>query len=124
MLSAIKQVGVAVADLETSKQFYGERLGLTQVLEVPGQLVFYDLDGIWLMLSRPEDGFPPRPGSTLYFAVPDIHAAHRQLRERGVAFIDEPHLIADMGTYELWMSFFRDPDETVLAIRAEVAKQA
>ncbi len=122
MLAGIRQIGVAVADLERSKEFYGERLGLPQVLEVPGQLVFFDLDGIWLMLSKPEAGFPARPGSTLYFAVPDIHAAHAALHLRGVDFIDEPHRIADMGSYELWMSFFRDPDDTVLAIRAEVAK--
>lgn len=122
MLSRIRQIAVAVADLEASKAFYGERLGLPLVLEVPGQLVFFDMAGVWLMLSRPEEGFPVRPGSTLYFEVPDIHAAHSQLRARGVEFIDEPHRIADMGAYELWMSFFRDPDETVLAIRAEVAK--
>ena len=72
MLKGIKQIAVAVADLERSKEFYGERLGLPKVLEVPGQLAFFDMDGIWLMLSRPEEGFPPRPGSTLYFAVPDI----------------------------------------------------
>lgn len=122
MLSRIRQIAVAVADLERSKEFYGERLGLPKVLEVAGQLVFFDMAGIWLMLSRPEEGFPPRPGSTLYFEVPDIHAAHEQLRARGVEFVDEPHLVADMGSYELWMSFFRDPDETTLAIRAEVAK--
>jgi methylmalonyl-CoA/ethylmalonyl-CoA epimerase len=122
MLSRIKQVGVSVADLQASKEFYGQRLGLKQVLEVPGQLVFFDMAGIWLMLSRPEAGFPSRPGSTLYFEVPDIHVAHARLRERGVVFIDEPHRIADMGTYELWMAFFRDPDDTALAIRAEVAK--
>ena len=122
MLSKIRQIAVAVADLEISKRFYGEQLGLRQVFEVAGHMVFFDLDGIWLMLSTPEDTYPARPGSTLYFAVTDIHEAHRKLRERGVEFIDEPHKIADMGSYELWMSFFRDPDETVLAIRAEIAK--
>ena len=122
MLGPIKQIAVAVADLEASKAFYGERLGLKQVYEVPGQMVFFDLAGIWLMLSKPEGEFGARPGSTLYFAVDDIHAAHRQLRERGVEFVDEPHRIADMGAYELWMSFFRDPDDTVLAIRSEIPK--
>lgn len=122
MLSTIKQIAVAVADLEKSKRFYGDVLGLKQVYEVAGQMVFFDLGGIWLMLSRPEGEFGARPGSTLYFAVDDIQAAYAQLRERGLEFIDEPHRIADMGSYELWMSFFRDPDDTVLAIRAEVAK--
>jgi methylmalonyl-CoA/ethylmalonyl-CoA epimerase len=122
MLGGIKQIAVTVADLERAKAFYGGQLGLPQVYEVPGQMVFFDLAGIWLMLSRPEEGFQPAPGSTLYFAVDDIHEAHRRLRERGVEFIDEPHRIADMGSYELWMSFFRDPDSTVLAIRSEVTK--
>ncbi len=122
MFGQIKQIAVAVADLETSKRFYGDLLGLKQVYEVPGQMVFFDLAGIWLMLSRPEGEFGARPGSTLYFAVDDIQAAYAQLRVRGLNFIDEPHRIADMGSYELWMSFFRDPDDTVLAIRAEVAK--
>lgn len=122
MLGPIKQIAVAVADLEKSKQFYGDVLGLKKVYEVPGQMAFFDLDGIWLMLSVPEGEFHARPGSTLYFAVADINQSHRDLRARGLQFIDEPHRIADMGAYELWMSFFRDPDDTVLAIRAEVPK--
>ena len=124
MLSHIRQIAVAVADLEASKSFYRDRLGLPLVFEVPGQLVFFDLAGIWLMLSAATAAEPARPGSVLYFAVDDIHDAHEKLRERGVRFIDTPHKIADMGDYELWLSFFRDPDQTVLAIRAEVAKSS
>ena len=122
MLSNIKQIAVPVADLDASKAFYGQHLGLTQVFEVPGQLAFYDLGGVWLMLSQATAEEQARPGSVLYFAVDDIHAEHADLRARGVDFVDEPHRIADMGTYELWMSFFRDPDGTLLAIRAEIKK--
>jgi catechol 2,3-dioxygenase-like lactoylglutathione lyase family enzyme len=122
MLSKIKQIAVSVADLEASKSFYGEKLGVPMVFEVPGQLVFFDLAGVWLMLSKANEKEPAQPGSVLYFEVADIRAAHKELNERGVEFVDEPHKIADMGAYELWMSFFRDPDQTVLAIRAEVAK--
>jgi methylmalonyl-CoA/ethylmalonyl-CoA epimerase len=122
MLSSIKQIAVAVADLEKSKAFYGNQLGLKPVLDIPGQLSFFDLDGIWLMLSKENEQERARPGSVLYFAVTDIRNAHAKLRERGVEFIDEPHKVADMGNYELWMSFFRDPDQTILAIREEVPK--
>lgn len=122
MLSSIKQIAVVVADLEASKAFYGNQLGLKSVLDVPGQLSFFDLDGIWLMLSKENEKERARPGSVLYFAVTEIKSAHAKLRERGVEFIDEPHKVADMGSYELWMSFFRDPDQTILAIREEVAK--
>jgi methylmalonyl-CoA/ethylmalonyl-CoA epimerase len=122
MLSSIKQIAVTVADLEKSKAFYGNQLGLKQVLDVPGQLSFFDLNGIWLMLAKENEKEKAQPGSVLYFAVTNIKDAHAKLRERGVAFIDEPHKVADMGSYELWMSFFRDPDQTILAIREEVAK--
>lgn len=122
MLGKIKQIAVSVADLEASKSFYGEKLSIKQVFEVPGQLVFFDLAGIWLMLSLANEKEPAQPGSVLYFEVADIQAAYRELQQRGVAFIGEPHKIADMGSYELWMAFFRDPDGTALAIRAEVSK--
>jgi methylmalonyl-CoA/ethylmalonyl-CoA epimerase len=122
VLSSIKQIAVVVADLETSKTFYGNQLGLKAVLDIPGQLSFFDLDGIWLMLSKENEKERAQPGSVLYFAVTNIRDAHAKLRERGVEFIDEPHKVADMGSYELWMSFFRDPDQTILAIREEVAK--
>jgi catechol 2,3-dioxygenase-like lactoylglutathione lyase family enzyme len=122
MLGKIKQIAVAVADLDASKAFYGEKLGIKLAFEVPGQLVFFDLAGIWLMLSVASEREPAQPGSVLYFEVDDINAAYAELQERGVGFLGEPHKIADMGSYELWMAFFRDPDNTALAIRAEVTK--
>jgi hypothetical protein len=39
-----------------------------------------------------------------------------------VQFIDTPHHIADMGSYELWMTFFRDHARNPLALRSEVKK--
>jgi len=54
--------------------------------------------------------------------VDDIESAHRTLAERGVEFIEGPHKIADMGTYELWMAFFRDLDGNPLVLRSEIGK--
>ncbi len=120
-LSRIRQIAQVTRDLPTATQFYRDRLGVPFLFEVPGQLAFFDCGGTWLMLSPPEKEFD-HPGSVLYFAVDDIDAAYRTLKERGVEFIDAPHLIADMGTYELWMAFFRDPDRNPLALRCEVKK--
>lgn len=124
MLGRIKQIAVSVANLEASKQFYRDKLGLKLLFEAPPGLVFFDLDGIWLMLSAANEKEPPQPGSVLYFVVDDIAAEFVALKERGVVFEDEPHLIADMGSHELWMTFFKDPDGTLLALRAEVATSA
>lgn len=122
MCTTIRQIAVSVADLQTAIAFYRDKLGIKLLFEAPPGLAFFELGDIWLMLSAATETEPARPGSTLYFEVDDIHAHHLALQERGVAFIDEPHFIADMGRHELWMSFFRDPDETLLAIRAEVSK--
>lgn len=119
-LSRIRQIAVAVADLTASKAFYRDQLGMKLLFEAPPGLAFFACDGIWLMLSAATEQEPAHPGSILYFAVADIHEAHAALSDRGVVFIDEPHKIADMGPYELWMCFFKDPDGTVLALRAEV----
>ena len=122
MLSRIKQIAVVVADLEGSIEFYRDKLGLKFLFRAPPGLAFFDCDGIMLMLGAANERERAQPGSVLYFAVDDIHAAHTELRSRGVAFEDEPHRVADLGQVELWMSFFRDPDGTVLAIRAEIPK--
>lgn len=120
-LSRIRQIAQVVHDLPAAIAFYRDKLGMKFLFEVPGQLAFFDCSGIWLMLSPPEKDFD-HPGSVLYFEVDDIAAAHRALVERGVEFIDAPHRIADMGSYELWMSFFRDLDRNPLALRCEVKK--
>jgi methylmalonyl-CoA/ethylmalonyl-CoA epimerase len=39
-----------------------------------------------------------------------------------VSFEDEPHLIAELGDHDLWMTFFRDPDRNHLALMSEVRK--
>lgn len=121
-LSRLRQIAVAVADLEASKAFYRDRLGMQLLFEAPPGLAFFDCGGIWLMLAAATAEEPARPGSILYFAVADIGAAHAQLGARGVSFIDRPHKVADLGSHELWLCFFKDPDGTVLALRSEVAK--
>jgi len=50
----------------------------------------------------------------------DIHATYEALRQRGVAFIDEPHLIAKMPDHDLWMVFFKDTEGNTIGIMCEV----
>jgi methylmalonyl-CoA/ethylmalonyl-CoA epimerase len=88
-----------------------------------GDLAFFDCAGVRLMLSPPEEGETVRRASTIYFKVEDIHQAYRILAQQGVVFDDAPNFIADMGDYEIWMAFFRDTEQNVLAISAEVPHQ-
>ena len=121
-LGALGQIALTVGDLDTAVAFYRDAVGLPFLFAVPN-LAFFDCAGVRLMLARPEAGEVVANGATLYFTVGDIHAAHRALAQRGVPFVDAPHLIADMGSYELWMAFFHDPDAHLLGIMAELPKE-
>jgi methylmalonyl-CoA/ethylmalonyl-CoA epimerase len=111
------QVAMTARDVNRATTFYSDVLGL-KLLFRAGELSFFDLGGVRLMLSKPEPQFD-HPGSILYFRVADIEARHRELKARGVEFIDDPHLIARMPDHELWMTFFRDPEGNTLALMSE-----
>ena len=119
-LGRIGQIAMGVRDLDAAVAFYRDALGLPLLFTAPPGLAFFDCAGVRLMLARPEDGAEPTGNSTLYFTVPDIHAAHASLTARGVAFVDAPHLIARLADREVWMVFLKDPDENLLGLMSEV----
>jgi methylmalonyl-CoA/ethylmalonyl-CoA epimerase len=119
-LSSIGQIAVTVTDADRATAFYRDILGMRFLFQVPN-LAFFDCGGVRLMLSgsaKPlqSDGF------AIYFKVPEIQRTHQTLVERGVAFEEEPHLIARMADHDLWMAVFRDPDRNLLAIMAEAPR--
>ena len=118
-LTQIGQIAINVHDLQRAVAFYRDTLGMRFLFQAPGGLAFFDVGGIRLMLGAAENPEFNHPASTLYYKVEDIDAAYRTLSERGVSFIDEPHLIAKLPSHELWMTFFRDSEDNVLALMEE-----
>jgi methylmalonyl-CoA/ethylmalonyl-CoA epimerase len=94
-------------------------LGLAFLFRVPN-LAFFDCAGVRLLLSPPETAELERHSSIIYFTVEDINNAYQILRDRGAQFDDQPHIVANMDTYDLWMAFLRDPDGNLLGIMSEV----
>jgi methylmalonyl-CoA/ethylmalonyl-CoA epimerase len=122
-ISRLGQIAINVHDLARATAFYRDILGLP-LLFTTGALAFFDCGGVRLMLSPPEKPEFDHPGSVLYFTVPDIAGAHRQMLSSGVHFEDAPHLIARMPNHDLWMTFFRDPDQNLLALMCEMPQAA
>jgi len=118
-ITRLGQIAINVHDVERATTFYRDTLGLT-LLFTAGALAFFDCGGVRLMLAGPEKPEFDHPSSILYFNVPDIVSAHRQLGDSGVKFEDEPHLIAKMPDHDLWMTFFRDSENNFLALMSEV----
>jgi catechol 2,3-dioxygenase-like lactoylglutathione lyase family enzyme len=121
----LEVVLVPVSDVDRAKAFYTEKLGFNQDLEVT-----QSEDVAFAQLTPPGSGcsitvekglVDMQPGSLqgLQLVVSDIHAAHRQLVERGVE-------VSEIRTYdreaaswrplegqpEQWNAFvfFEDPD--------------
>jgi methylmalonyl-CoA/ethylmalonyl-CoA epimerase len=117
-LEKIGQVAITVDDLARAKDFYQNTLGMQFLFEA-GQLAFFQCGDIRLMLSVPEKS-EPRGGTILYYKVSDIHAAHAALLQRGVSFIEDPHLIAKMPDHDLWMAAIKDTENNIIGIMCEV----
>ena len=110
-ITRIGQIGINVKDVERAAAFYENQLGLKLLFKAPPGLAFFDCGGVRLMLQCAEKPEFDHPSSILYFAVPDIQAAHAAMKEKGVTFEDEPHMIAKMPDHDLWLAAFRDYDE-------------
>lgn len=123
-LSEIGQIAVTVEDLERATAFYRDVLGIPFLFSAPPGMAFFDCAGIRLLLGEPELAEGKRHSSVLYFRVPDIHEAHRVLAERGVEFVNEPHLVHRADTYELWLAELHDSEGNTHALMSEVRPNA
>jgi methylmalonyl-CoA/ethylmalonyl-CoA epimerase len=119
LITHIGQIAINVKDVDRAINFYRDKLGLAMLFRA-GQLAFFQSGQIRLMLSRAESPEFDHPSSVLYFFVPDLTAAHAQLKSHGVGFIDEPHLIAKLPDHDLWMAFFKDSEGNTMGLMSEV----
>lgn len=120
-LCQIGQIAIPVSDIERAIRFYRDVLGMQFLFQAPPGLGFFNLNGVRLMLDGPAKAQAGN-GSVIYYKVPDLGAAFKALSGRGVQFEAKPHMIARMPDHELWMAFFRDPDENLIALMSEVTE--
>jgi predicted enzyme related to lactoylglutathione lyase len=120
-LSQIGQISINVHDLERAISFYRDQLGMKFLFRA-SNLGFFDCGGIRLMLGIAEKPEFDHPSSVLYFKVPDIKRAHSTLANQGVRFEGEPHIVARLETFDLWLAFFRDSEGNFLSLMSEVKK--
>ena len=121
-INGIRQIAINVKDLERAKEFYRDTLGLKHLFDAPPAMCFFDANGVRLMIGTAEKPEFDHPASVLYYSVKDISASHESLVAKGVHVEGEPHLVAKMPDHDLWLSFYRDPEENVFGLMSEVAR--
>jgi methylmalonyl-CoA/ethylmalonyl-CoA epimerase len=119
-LDVIGQIAVPVSDIERAIAFYRDVLGMRFLFKAPPGLGFFDCNGVRLLLDAPAKKQDRNYSSIIYYKVADLQAAFTTLSARGVVFEQPPELVAKMPDDELWMAFFRDPDDNLLALMSEV----
>ncbi len=111
------QVAQHADDLDRAAGFYSALLGVepTAVFDPPG-LLFFDLDGVRLLLER------GAPASILYLHVEDVQAALKRLGERAevvtpphVIFTHENGVLGPAG-HDEWQVFIRDSEGNTVGL--------
>jgi catechol 2,3-dioxygenase-like lactoylglutathione lyase family enzyme len=110
---------ISATDLDRSREFYQDTLGLHVVEQNPYAYVF-DINGVMLRLTAAAQ--VANPGYTvLGWKVADIESAARDLADRGVAFNHYDGM--DQDERGIWttpggdrVAWFQDPDGNVLSL--------
>lgn len=120
-LNRIGQIAITVQDVDKAEKFYQDILGLRKLYRF-GDLAFFDCCGVRLLVEKASDPEAVRCASPIYFSCADIALGVQELEQRGVTFTHQPYLIAPMEDHDLWMAFFKDPDDHILALMHEAPK--
>lgn len=121
ILAAAKPaIVICTRDRERATEFYRDVLGLELAYEDKLASVF-NVGGVTLRVSLVGD-FVPHEHTILGFCVPDVSAAVRALREKGVIFNiypafkqDELGILAVPGG-NVRVAWMKDPDGNVLSV--------
>jgi catechol 2,3-dioxygenase-like lactoylglutathione lyase family enzyme len=117
-------ISVPVTDMERSKVFYGETLGLDLVVHGEDQgfpeyqlgenvsLYLLDMKNIGSEFTAPHT-------ASIAFRVPDVEETRKELEADGVVFDGDI-----LDTSVCHMAFFRDPDGNALMLHRRYAPSA
>jgi catechol 2,3-dioxygenase-like lactoylglutathione lyase family enzyme len=117
------QVGLTCRDLDRARAFYRDTLGLPLLFE-GGNMLFFQLEGLRLMVGLAHKPDQPIGGSLVYFDAPDMAALGAALEARGVRFLGPAVTVQETETHELQLREFFDPDGNALALMGMVPKAA
>ncbi|WP_433080168.1 VOC family protein [Dactylosporangium sp. CA-052675] len=109
-------ITLIVSDLQRSRRFYRDTLGLTE-LDSGETSAVLETGTARVVLRRVAD-MPPvdRRVVHLNLDVPDVYDAYERLREQGVDFVHRPRTVPQGEQLELCSATFRDPDGHAIAL--------
>jgi methylmalonyl-CoA/ethylmalonyl-CoA epimerase len=122
--ATIGQLLIPVEEFERGVAFYRDVLGLPFLFAAPPQMAFFMCGSVRLLVGVMPSGQEAQRGSVIYFQVKDIQGVFSSLKDHGVVFMADPHVVNRTPKSELWLAEFTDPDGNQLALMSEVAVPA
>ncbi len=113
------QVAFTCRDLDRSRAFYRDTLGLPLMFEA-GNMLFFQLEGLRLMIGKEEKPGSAIGGAVVYFDAPDIDALGAALEAKGITFDRPAETVQRTATHELKLRAFHDPDGNAIALMGMV----
>lgn len=121
-LSTLSYVIIYVKDTEKSVAFYRDKLGMTVKVNHPGWAEL-ETGATTLALHGTDKPTPAESNACLVFQVDSIHEATAELKNRGIAFKEEPREVCEEGDKVGLSADFTDLDGNVLSIFGYVPKK-
>ena len=120
-IHGVGQISIPVDDLESAIAFYRDVLEIPFLFQVPGNpaMAFFDCKGTRLYIVKNENPDAHHGSSVIYFKVDSAQNAAAELKTKGVTLESDPHIIHQTDSYTLWMAFFRDPSNNLMAVMSE-----
>lgn len=122
VIEGLEAVSVHIRDIQRSRRFYSEVLGLKEVSfhEKASRAAFAVPGTTTLLTMHPmgenEGGREPGTVSGIVFSHRDPVAACEEIRRRGGSIVDEPHTFTNpLG--KVTLGVFADPDGNQFVIR-------
>lgn len=106
-------IHIRVQDVDRTKAFYRDKLGLKMNSERAGEMVQFDGGKLWFGKWRGTGTFTPGP-IAIGIEADSVQAAYNMLKQRGVT-ISNPPTKESFG----WSFTFRDPDGYEVEVEGE-----
>ena len=115
---------IPVSNVARARKFYEEKVGLKPKEEYAGGVIYECGSGSWVFMY-PSAGAGTSKASTAFWAVDDVDAEVRELKNRGVVFEEydmpgikmENSIVSAGGAKTAW---FKDTEGNILAISQRV----
>src|SRR5205807_747389 len=116
---------IPVSDVARARRFYEQKVGLKPKEEYAGGVIYECGGGSWVFMY-PSAGAGTSKASTAFWAVDDVDAEVRELKNRGVVFEEydmpgikmENSIVSAGGAKTAW---FKDTEGNILAISQRVS---